>query len=308
MKKIGKKTPEEVRALSPEEKLKLLRSEVAMMNKKHGKQVIHFGWDKIQQRIPFKSNNLNTITGGGVPCGKFTVIWGSKGSAKTTTCYDLVANAQQMGKTALWIDFERSFDPVWASANGVDVEKLIVAPAFDNAEQAMDTVVSLTKSKAIDLIIIDSVQGMSPMGEQETKKGVDKSLADDTMALLARKLSQFFRMSAGRVAESDCTVVLIGQTRVNLGGFIALEQLSGGNALEHWSSLTIHVRRGKGADAPVMNEEVEILEQDGSVTKKKKEVAIGFDMVAKINKSKVGPDENKECHIKFLYGKGISNE
>lgn len=308
LKKLEKKSPEEVRALSPEEKLKLLRSEVALINKKFGKPVVKFGWDKIQQRIPFKSNNLNTITGGGVPCGKFTVIWGSKGSAKTTTCYDLVANAQGMGKTCLWIDFERSFDPTWATANGVDVEKLIVAPAFDNAEQAMDTVVDLTRSKAIDLIIIDSVQGMSPMGEQANKAGVEKSLADDTMALLARKLSQFFRISAGKVAESDCTVVLIGQTRMNLGGFVVLEQLSGGNALEHWSCLTIHVRRGKGADAPMMKTEVEIVEQDGSVTKQKKEVAIGFDMVAKINKSKVGPDENKECHIKFLYGKGIVNE
>ena len=57
------------------------------------------------------------------------------------------------------------------------------------------------KNKAIDLIIVDSIQGLSPKGEQETKKGIAKSLEDDTMALLARKLSQFFRMSAAGIAE-----------------------------------------------------------------------------------------------------------
>jgi len=290
-----KKLDQEVKKLSSEEKMAILKNEVALINKRFKKNVVSFGHTKQLQRIPFKSTGLNEITGGGVPCGRFSVIWGSKGSGKTTNCYDLVANAQQMGKTCLWIDFERSFDPIWASTQGVTVEELLMAPAFDNAEQAMDLIISLTKSKAIDLIIIDSIQGLSPLGEQETKKGVERSMADDTMALLARKLSQFFRVSAGQVAESDCTVVMIGQTRMDLGGYITLEKLSGGNALEHWSSLTLHVRRGTKADAPTKM-------VDG------KEVTDGFDMVARVDKSKVGPDEGKDCHIKFRFGKGIENE
>jgi len=291
---MKKQVDPKVKMMSPKDKRELLMGEVALLNKKFGKSVLTFGSTKALQRIPFKSTNLNDITGGGVPCGRFSVIWGSKGSGKTTNCYDLVKNAQDLGKMCLWIDFERSFDPTWAAAQGVIVEDLLIAPAFENAEQAMDMIISLTKSKAIDLIIIDSIQGLSPMGEQETKKGVEKSLADDTMALLARKLSQFFRISAGQVAESDCTVVLIGQTRMDLGGFITLEKLSGGNALEHWSSMTLHVRRGAKADAPKKK-------VDG------KEVLDGFDMVARVDKSKVGPDEGRECHITFKFGVGIEN-
>jgi recombination protein RecA len=284
----------EVKKMSPKEKKKLLEGEVALINKKFKKEMISFGHSKQMERIPFKSKKLNEISGGGVPCGRFSVIWGSKGSGKTTICYDLVNNAQQMGKMCLWIDFERSFDPTWAAIQGVVIDDLLMAPAFENAEQAMDMIISLTKSKAIDLIIIDSIQGLSPLGEQETKKGVERSMADDTMALLARKLSQFFRVSAGQVAESDCTVVMIGQTRMDLGGYITLEKLSGGNALEHWSSLTIHVRRGAKADAPTKKVEG-------------KEVPDGFDMVAKIDKSKVGPDEGKDCHVKFRFGVGVDN-
>lgn len=304
---MKKEKAEVVRKLSSEEKMAILRGEIALINKKHKREVISIGKYKELKRILFKSRAMNEITGGGVPRGRFTVIWGPKGSAKTTNCYDIVANAQQEGLACLWIDFERSFDPIWAAKQGVLVDDLLYAPAFDNAEQAMDVVIGLTKTKAIDVIVIDSIQGLSPIGEQETKKHVEKSTADDTMALLARKLSQFFRMSAGKVYESDCTVLLIGQTRMDLGGFITLEKLSGGHALEHWSSLTIHVRRGKGADAPTEIEEVEETDEEGNIKKKKKTKPIGFDMVARIDKSKIGADEGKECHVKFWFGKGIEN-
>lgn len=295
-----KKLDPEAKKLSKDDKLALLKDEMALINKKFKREVLTLGHNKLTSRIPFKSEALNLITGGGVPSGRFTVIWGAKGSAKTTNCYDLVANAQSMGKICLWVDFERSFDKEWATTQGVNVDDLLMAPHFTNAEEAMDTIIALTKTKTIDLIILDSVQGLSPVGEQETKKGVEKSLTDDTMALLARKLSQFFRMSSSNIAESDCTVVLIGQTRMDLGGFITLEKLSGGHALEHWSSLTIQVRRGSKADAPK--------EKRKNEEGKTEDVVIGFNMVAKINKSKVGPDEGKECHIKFLFGTGVSND
>jgi RecA/RadA recombinase len=142
---------------------------------------------------------------------------------------------------------------------------------------------------------------MSPIGEQETKKHVEKSLADDTMALIAKKLSQFFRMSSFQVWESDCTFVLIGQTRTELGGFIALEKLSGGHALEHWAALTVHVRRGAKEGWPHT-----MVKDEGE--EKAHKVYTGFSMVARIDKSKVGPDEGKESLIKFMYGKGLEND
>jgi len=298
-----KKLDQEVKKLSKADKLALLKGEVALINKKYEKKVLTFGHDRETGRIPFKSEELNLITGGGVPSGRFTVIWGAKGSGKTTNCYDLVARAQEQDKVCAWVDIERSFDKTWATLQGVNVDELLVAPAFENAEDVMDTIIRLTKSKAIDLIIVDSVQGLSPVGEQETKKGVEKSLTDDTMALLARKLSQFFRMSSSSVSDSNCTVVLIGQTRTDLGGFIALDRLSGGNALEHWSSLTIHIRRGAKKNAPFVKEVIEVGEK-----KKKIKKIVGFDMVATINKSKVGPDEGKQCHICFKFGQGITND
>ena len=310
-----KKLDPAVKKMTLKEKQELLKGEMSLINKKFKREVVSFGYNKVQTRIPFHSAKLNAKTGGGVPCGKFSVIWGGKGSCKSTLCYELVANAQKLGKACIWVDFERSYSPEWAAVQGVDVENLIVAPAFENAESAMDTVISLMKTKAVDVIILDSIQGMSPMGEQATKKGVEKSLADDTMALIAKKLSQFFRVSAFQVWESDCTFVLIGQTRTDLGGFIALDKLSGGNALEHWSSFTMHSRRAAKALWPFTmldpnaepageNDEVEEVEEGGKKSKKVKRYT-GFALNTRVDKSKVGADEGKECGLIFSYGKGI---
>jgi len=38
---------------------------------------------------------------------------------------------------------------------------------------------------------------------------------------------------------------------MSIGGYITCEMLSGGNALMHWASLIIKLRRGKAVDAPM---------------------------------------------------------
>ena len=298
------------------QKQDLLKGELALINKKFKREVVTFGYDRVQNRIPFRSTKLNESTGGGLPCGKFSVIWGSKGSCKTTLCYEVVASAQAIGKTCLWVDFERSYSPIWAAAQGVNVDDVIVAPAFEDAESAMDTLIKLVSTKAVDLVILDSIQGMSPVGEQHNKKGVEKSMVDDTMALIAKKLSQFFRKSSFSVWESDCTFVLIGQTRTDLGGFIKLDKLSGGNALEHWSCFTMNSRRAAKSLWPYVmvdpnaepqgeDDEVEEVEEGGKKSKKIKRYT-GFALTTRVDKSKVGADEGKQCNLIFEYGKGIA--
>jgi len=230
-------------------------------------------------------------------------LWGSKAAGKTSGCYDLIAHAQELGLMCELFDFEQSFDPVWAKTFGVDPEFLAIAK-FGTAEEGLDNVIDVCNAGLVDLIVIDSIQGMCPKGEIETKKGVEKSLEDDTMALLPRKLSKFFPKAAPSVNSSNCAVVLIGQTRMDLGSFVVLEQLSGGRALEHWSSLTMNCRRGKKDNAPSIKVDTGV--KDKKTGKNKiKTVPIGFEMVAKINKSKVGADEGKEARLPFYYGSGF---
>lgn len=218
---------------------KTIKEVIKELNKKFGRTSINFADTvKDRTRIPFKQKYLNDLTGGGVPCGQFTTIWGGSSCGKSSTILDLIAEAQKKGLTCVYCDLEHSYDPKWAAKHGVDASKLIYGD-FGSAEEPMDALIAFCKAQVADLIIVDSIQGLSPKGEQEEKSGKEKSVQDDTMALLARKLSQFFRMSAGLVSQANTAVVLVGQTRMDLGGFIKLETLSGGHALLHWSRKSV---------------------------------------------------------------------
>jgi len=224
---------------------KTMKEVIKELNKKFGRTSINFADTvKTRTRIPFKQKYLNDLTGGGVPCGQFTTIWGGSACGKSSIVLDLIAEAQKRGLTCVYCDLEHSYDPKWAAKHGVDASKLVYGD-FGSAEEPMDALIAFCKAQVADLIIVDSIQGLSPKGEQEEKSGKEKSVQDDTMALLARKLSQFFRMSAGLVSQSNTAVVLVGQTRMDLGSFIKLETLSGGHALLHWSSIILHLRRGQ---------------------------------------------------------------
>lgn len=277
--------------------LKKLMNEV---NRNAGRTVMKFASEEeTPARAKFKNKYLNELTGGGFVHRRFNILWGPKSAGKTTLCYDVIAEAQKEGKICAFIDLEGTFDAKWAIHMGVDLSKLILGTGYKNAEEAMDDFIKFVKSGAVDLIVLDSVQAMSPKGEQETKKGVEKSLEDDTMALLARKLSQFFRISASGVYESKACIILVGQARTNLGGFVAFDQLSGGHALHHWSTMTLNVRRGAKSDDPTgkfKNKE----------TGKTETEKIGFASNIKLEKRKVESKvEGTEITIPFYFDEGF---
>ena len=275
---------------------KLSKAKIAMreLNKSFGYEAIRPATEeKERERIPFATPILNQLTGGGIPLGQFSILWGAKSCGKTTHCYGLLANAQKMGKTCAFFDLENSFDVNWAKGFGVDVDKLLVGH-FDTAENAMDAFIQLADQEAIDFVILDSVQSLSPTGEQHKKKSEKmKSTEEDTMALLARKLSQFFRMAAGKTYRANVGLLLIGQARMDLGGFIPMQKMSGGNALEHWASLIIHIRRGTNADAP----RYKFKDEEG----KTKEIVIGFDTAVVLDKKKVPNAAPEKTQVNFPF-------
>lgn len=275
------------------------------INKKQDGVKIEFATEvEERQRLSFGYNCVDKLTGGGIPCGVFTTVWGSKGCGKTTIAYKAIATAQKQGKIAVYIDMERSYDTIWAQKFGVNINDLVYIQAH-TAEEALDVVIKLCREKVADLIVLDSIQGLSPKGEQyEGKADKERSVEDSSMALLARKLSQFFRMATPYVSDAKCAVLLIGQARMDLSSFIKCEVLSGGHALLHNSRLILRLRRGQGADAPTEVVELEEVDEKGKQVKEKRKV--GFDLVIKVEKSQINNCvENSEIHAPFLYVSGI---
>jgi len=250
---------------------------------------------KPKERIKFPEylEEFSKFTGG-IPLKAFTIVWGNKSCGKTTLVYTLLSQVQALGKTVVYYDLEGTFDGTWASAMGVNLDELIIGRG-QTAENVMDAIRVLAQEKAIDFVVIDSVQAMSPKGEQETKKGKEKSIEDDEMALLARKLSKFFRVTTHGIYEANIGVLLIGQARKDLGSFIVLDTLSGGHALNHFSTMTIKLYRGSKSDAP---------KYKFKVSGKTKTFNIGFSLNARMEKKKISDcaPENAVLTIPFYEG------
>jgi RecA/RadA recombinase len=88
-----------------------------------------FVGDEMPETIlqPTASYGLNRALGGGLPYGRQVLIWGSKSSAKSSMCLQMIGLAQKEGKVCAWIDAEMSYDKNWALRLGVDTSKLIVS-------------------------------------------------------------------------------------------------------------------------------------------------------------------------------------
>lgn len=268
---------------SKEERLAALKIKRASINKSLGIKGITLASDLTPyERCPSDIPELDEATGGFLIHGGFVCVWGGKGSSKTTLALKTAARAQREGKIVAWLagenyDIERM---KWAGINLEELQ-LIQVP---QAEMFLDIIIDFARNKLVDVIILDSIHSISPKAEQEDKKGI-KSTADYSMGLLARKLSQFFPMAIDPIKRAKIAVLLIGQTRMNIG-YIAFEHLSGGNALLHNCRLILKLSRGAQDDAPkkitweLTGEKDEegnlLLGKDKLPKKKKVEETIGF--------------------------------
>ena len=115
--------------------------------------------------IPSGSLGLDLALGvGGYPKGRIVELYGPEMSGKSTLASVGMAQAQKLGGTAVLIDAEHAFDPAWAIKLGVDVQNLRVAQP-DNGEQALEAVMKLTETSAVDIIVVDSIAALVPKTE-----------------------------------------------------------------------------------------------------------------------------------------------
>jgi RecA/RadA recombinase len=279
------------------ERLAALKRAAKATNTKLGMECVTMASDiEEAKRAATGVKEIDDFIGGGIPHGNLTVVWGAQSSGKTTIGLCLARKAQKEGKLVAWIALE-PFPRERAIQFGINLDEMPVIQC-PQAEQSLDIIIEYARNKYVDLFILDSIHSLAPKGMQENSKG-EKSLADDTMALLARKLSEFFKIAIDPIKRSEMALMFIGQTRKGLGSFVVLDQLTGGNALLHNSRLTIHVRRGAKDDSPVRK----FKNAEG----KTETEIIGFPCVLKLDKVQVSgaKTEQSVINIPFYYETGF---
>jgi recombination protein RecA len=174
---------------------------------------------------------------GGYARGRIVEIFGPESSGKTTLTLHAIAEAQQAGGIAAFVDAEHAFDPAYARATGVRTNELLLSQP-DSGEQALDIVENLAASKELSLIVIDSVAALVPQAE------IDGSMADQHLGLQARLMSRAMRKLAAAASKANTTLIFVNQLRHKIGVmFGSPETTPGGNALKYYASQRLDVRR-----------------------------------------------------------------
>ncbi|MFC1629822.1 recombinase RecA [Patescibacteria group bacterium] len=184
------------------------------------------------------SISLDTALGvGGIPQGRIIEIFGPESSGKSTLALHICAEIQKKGGVAAFVDAEHALDPDYAKRIGVNVDDLLISQP-DSGEQALQIVETLVRSKAVDIIVIDSVAALTPKTE------IAGEMGEFQIGLQARLMSQGLRKLTGIVSKTKTSVIFLNQTRMKIGvRFGNPETTSGGLALKFYASVRIDLRR-----------------------------------------------------------------
>ena len=188
---------------------------------------------------PTPSFGLNRALGGGLPYGRQVLIWGSKSSAKSSMCLQMIALAQAEGKLCAWIDSEMSYSEDWAKQMGVDPSKLIYSQARTISDM-VEVGVGLMNA-GVDLIVVDSITSMLPSIYFEKDTDEMKPLENTKqIGAESRDFSNAWKMlNYANNKVKPTLLVLISQSRNNINAMYTSQQPSGGQATKFYSSCIV---------------------------------------------------------------------
>jgi recombination protein RecA len=182
------------------------------------------------------SIGLNVALKGGLGYGRQVLVWGNKSAGKSSFCLQMIALAQQEGKTCAWIDAEASYDQSWAEQLGVDSSSLIYSQA-KTVNDMVDVGVKLMEA-GVDVIVVDSISALLP-GIYFEKDGNEMKDLQDTKQIGAEAKDMTHAVKMLNYANKNTLLVLISQQRNQFGSMHASHIPTGGMAVKFFSSTVI---------------------------------------------------------------------
>jgi len=262
------------------------------------------------ERVGTPFPELDRLSGGGLPKGKFTTVFGNPGAGKTTLIMQIIAHWMQNNEIGdwIWVDTENSFDKSYAEHIGIDLTRLVLLPGTAIMEDLVQMLLDLGETGAFVGYVVDSLGGFVTSQEIQSKPakigqdGVAKTVHADTVAALPKVLSKFLGIANLKLGglENPMVQILIGHVYqdINPTGRTSYQQ-KGGTALKHFAHLRLFLRRQYDKDR-----KGDIVMPDGQ----KKKVMLGYNGIIKIDKTKQSATEGHEIALPFQFGLGFDTD
>jgi recombination protein RecA len=191
--------------------------------------------------------------------GRFYLIYGQKGSCKTSLFYDIAKLFQRNGGKVIWLETENAVDLDYAKKQGVNLDDVMLIHPQTLEEALNLSEMFIRNLSKIDpdgqlpvLICLDSIAGSTTEYEQDT----GNNMTDMMPGAHARLLSRFYREMEHPLANERCVFLALNQQKVSFGGYnpSGQEQISlmGGQA--PMFSSTYQLRMDHGGDLKHTNE------------------------------------------------------
>jgi recombination protein RecA len=202
-----------------------------------------------RMRFPSGIFGLDTAIGS-LGLGRGIVeILGGEAVGKTTLALTILAETQRTGKlveiqapdgksyNAVYMDFEHSYDNVYAATLGVDTEKLLVLNMMYAQDQFQ--IVEFFLEAGIQFVIIDSISVLIPKSEEEKDLDDNEKMADE-----AKILSRVMKRMNALSSYADAIIVAINQYRANMSPMAHTEKKGyGAWVLRYLKKVTIELTR-----------------------------------------------------------------
>ncbi|RZB47787.1 DNA repair protein recA-like 2, mitochondrial isoform C [Glycine soja] len=205
---------------------------------------------------------------GGLPKGRIVEIYGREAAGYCA-----------------YLDVENALDFSLMESMGIDTENLLISHP-DCAENLLSMVDTLTKSGAVDVIVIDSVAALVPKCE------LDQLGVTTNRDLQSRMMTQALRKIHYSLSHSQTLIVFINQIRLSPKSakeYGSVEEVTcGGNALRFYAAVRLRLSR------------VRLIKTEDKVE--------GVMICAQVVKNKLAPAATKRAELGIKFGRGFCHE
>ena len=201
--------------------------------------------------LAFNWSCSGRFMGGGIPGGRISEFYGPEGSGKTYWGCNVVRGCQAIGGIPVYLDCENSLNNDWiVKTSHIDLDRTLVfdpSSGVDSLEGCFDKIYSTIrnlreKDPDTPLVFVYDSLSASPSNDelQETTRDWNPDKKDQP-GTRARICSKEFRKLNTLMEKTNCTLLVLNQTRMKIGVLYGSPIISGGGgeSLKFYASLRV---------------------------------------------------------------------